>query len=251
MELHELMRQGRDRKGLSRAELAAQIGVREPVVERIEAGAFHDLPAGLYGRFAVRAYAKYVGMDPERVLAEVGGQLRVPEDPLDGLIRVHGLRPRTKRPDSAAIEPETTRAARLSRANDDRTPDIDWRPAAASAIDAVFLASLFLALLCLTAAATGTPALEVAQRAAPALGLIFAVVASAYFVLLGGLRNATFGSTLAQLPRADSPGERLCANAIVRRGLDCALREGSIVVEWLVATEQGRYCLRVLRMRGV
>jgi transcriptional regulator with XRE-family HTH domain len=251
MELHQQMRQGRERKGLSRAELAEQIGVREHVVERIEEGAFQDLPAGLYGRFAVRAYAKYLGMDPEDVLARVEGQLRVPEDPLDGLVRVHGLRPRPKRslppPQPAKNETPSSAVERTAAS----AQALDWRPAAASAIDAIFLISLFVALLRLTSTATGAPAVEVLDRAAPALALIFAVVAVSYFVLLGGLRNATFGSTLAQLSQGDGAADRVDARSILRRGLECALRESSIVVEWLLATEQGRYCLRVLRLRGV
>lgn len=251
MELHELMRQGRERKGLSRAELGAHIGLREPVVERIEAGAFHDLPAGLYGRFAVRAYAKFVGVDPEDALAQVGSQLREPEDPLDGLVRVHGLRPRRRK------TPPSSTVSQLQDSGHERfhsvgfTTSIDWRPAAASAIDALFLLSVFGVLLRLTTAVTGAPASDVLERARPGLALIFGVVALTYFVLLGGLRNATFGARLARC-RTFEPGRgRLDAQAILRRGLDCALRESSIVVDWLLATEQGRCWLRVLRLRGV
>lgn len=249
MEAHELMRQGREGKGLSRAELAARIGIREPIVERIEAGAFHDLPAGLYGRFAVRAYAKFVGLDPDDMLAQVGSQLRVPEDPLDGLIRVHGLRPRRREaPPLPAVSRQDSQAPNVMPFS--TASGADWRPAAASAIDAVFLLSVFVVLLRLTSAAAAAPAWDVLNRAAPALALIFAVVAIAYFVLLGGLRDATFGSRLAGLPHRE-PGRARDAQAIVRRGLDCALRESSIVVDWLLATEQGRCCLRVLRLRGV
>jgi hypothetical protein len=68
--------------------------------------------------------------------------------------------------------------------------------------------------------------------AAPALLLIVATVAISYFVLLGGVRNATFGSTLAG---ARAPGriDRIDASGVVRRAAECALREGSIVVEWI------------------
>jgi transcriptional regulator with XRE-family HTH domain len=250
MEVHELMRQGRERKGLSREEVGRQIGIRKSVVELIESGSFHDLPAGLYGRFAVRAYAKFIGLDPDEVLAHVGSQLRMPEDPLEGLVRVHGLKARKRQSTSSSpVSPPHERAP--VSVTSSTVLSTDWRSAAASAIDAVFLLSFFLLLLRVTSAAAGAPAADVLDRAAPALALIFSVVALTYFLLLGGLRNATFGSKLAGLPDPQFCDRRLDASSIMRRGLNCALRESSIVVDWLLATEQGRCCLRVLRLRGV
>lgn len=269
------MRQSRERKGLSIAALAEKAGLREPLVHVIERGAFDELPTGLYGRSAVRAYAKAVGLNADDILAEVSGQLRIPEDPLDGLVRVHGLRPRPKRAADADLRgsPEKRdadlRVSSERRDADLRGPtdgrrnadlrgltelEIDWRSASASAIDGGLLIFVSVVLIQLTAAAAGTGAADVLEAAAPALVLIVATVAITYFVLLGGVRNATFGSTLAGMqPPARGRGqlERVDARAAVRRAAQCALRESSIVVEWLLQSEQARYCLRVFRMRRV
>src|SRR5688500_19737766 len=110
MRIHELMRQSRERKGLSAVALSERAGLREPLVHVIERGAFDELPSGWYGRSAVRAYAKAVGLNPDDILAEVAGQLRIPEDPLDGLVRVHGLRPRARRPANETREEAAPRS---------------------------------------------------------------------------------------------------------------------------------------------
>ena len=284
MRTHELMRQSRERKGLDAAALAEKAGLREPLVHVIERGAFDELPSGLYGRSAVRAYAKAVGLNPDDILAEVSGQLRIPEDPLDGLVRVHGLRPRPKRVADLRGRHGTQMAtdstgrglSRILTTMDSgrglsrilTTMDSgrgcslisaslearDWRSAAASAIDGALLIFVSLVLIQLTAAAAGTRVADVLHAAAPALVLIVATVAIAYFVLLGGVRNATFGSTLMRVPdggRSREHVDRIDASAAVRRAAECALRESSIIVQWLLATEQGQSCLRVLRMRRV
>jgi hypothetical protein len=216
MRTHELMRQSRERKSLSIAALAERAGLREPLVQVIERGAFDELPSGLYGRSAVRAYAKAVGLNPDEILDAVSGQLRMPEDPLEGLVRVHGLRPRPKRD---AVKSDVRReAVALPYWQAISIDDEDWRVAAASAIDGALIIFVSVILLQLTATAARTPVADVMHGAA--------------FVLLGGVRNATFGSTLAG---ARAPGriDRIDASGVVRRAAECALREGSIVVEWI------------------
>jgi hypothetical protein len=226
------MRQARERKGFSIATVADAAGLRVPLVEAIERGAFCELPSGLYGRSAVRAYAKAVGLAPDEILAQVSGELRVPEDPLDGLVRVHGLRPRPKREAAPAVP--CWEAQELE--------DRDWRFAAASAIDGALLISVVSVLIQLTALAAGTGVAHVIQSAGPALVLIVAIVAVTYFVLLGGVRNATFGCRLAQVQaerRSCAEADRIDASEAVRRGAHCALRESSIVLEWM--SQRRRY----------
>ena len=232
MRTHERMRQARERKGFSIATLADKAGLRIPLVDAIERGAFCELPSGLYGRSAVRAYAKAVGLDPDDILAQVSSELRVPEDPLEGLVRVHGLRPRPKR------EPVPAMPCWEAQELEDR----DWRFAAASAIDGALLISVTSALVQLTALAAGTRVADVIHAAGPALVLIVGVVAVTYFVLLGGVRNATFGCRLAQVQpvtRAGAEADRIDASEVVRRAALCALRESSIVLEWI--SQRRRY----------
>lgn len=232
MRTHERMRQARERKGLSVTALADNAGLRTPVVDAIERGAFSELPSGLYGRSAVRAYAKAAGLDAEEILAAVSGELRIPEDPLEGLVRVHGLRPRPKREPAPAVPCWEVQ----------ELEDRDWRFAAASAIDGALLISVTTVLIQLTAVAAGTRVADVIHAAGPALVLIVAIVAVTYFVLLGGVRNATFGCRLAQVqPERPSCGQadRIDATEAVRRAARCALRESSIVLE--LVSQRRRY----------
>lgn len=89
--VHEALRKAREARGLSLAALETKAGVRVAVLDAIERGAYAELPSGLYGRHAVRAYASAVGLDATRVLEEVGALLPKPEDPLNGLARVRGF----------------------------------------------------------------------------------------------------------------------------------------------------------------
>ena len=56
-QLHERLRLARERRGMSLATIARQWGVREQNLVLIEQDRFEELPTGLYGRTAVRAYA--------------------------------------------------------------------------------------------------------------------------------------------------------------------------------------------------
>jgi hypothetical protein len=101
----------------------------------------------------------------------------------------------------------------------------------------------------LTALAAGAPLSDVVAVAAPAWGLMAAVIAALYFVLLAGVRNATLGARLVEAPVEDDVKGKDAATAI-RRGLRCALRESSILVDWLVTSRSGSHWVRVLSQRG-
>jgi transcriptional regulator with XRE-family HTH domain len=247
MEMHERMRQARERKGLSLSDLQEKACVRAQVLALIEMGSFADLPSGLYGRHAVRAYAKAVGLNPDEVLAEVGAHLRIPEDPLEGLVRVHGL---GRSPRAEPVPAPRVAAPGVPGPTSRPAMAIDWPSAAVSAVDGVLLIFLVLILLQLTALTARLRLTDVVDAAAPAIALLAALVGFSYFVLLGGLRNATFGWTFVH-GRPARAAEQLTARVILRRGISCALREGSILVDWLVASEHWQQCVRMLRMRRV
>ena len=80
-QLHERLKQARERRRISLASIARQWGVREQNLELIERDRFEDLPTGLYGRAAVRAYATAVGLPADEVLREVADRLRSPRTP--------------------------------------------------------------------------------------------------------------------------------------------------------------------------
>ena len=74
-----------------------------------------------------------------------------------------------------------------------------WRPLAASAIDGVLLAAIGGALVWLTAIACGTSVPVALRTAAPAVALVFGLIVALYFVLFGGVGNATLGVSLMGL----------------------------------------------------
>ena len=187
MQLHERLRLARERRGLSLATIARQWGVREQNLALIERDRFEELPTGLYGRNAVRAYATAVNLSTDEALAEVADRLRTPEDPLDGLARVRGL----------TRQPERTIKDILHVARPEVTLSESSRAHVANVLDALVLLGLDFALLQLTAAVAGVSAPEILRVAAPSMVALFVLIAALYFVLLGGLARATVGYRIA------------------------------------------------------
>ena len=241
-DLHVRLRQARERRGLTLTAIARDRGVREQNLELIERNAFEDLPTGLYGRAAVRAYASAVGVDPDAAVADVADRLRAPEDPIDGLARVRGIdRPRAPspwrglagalrakadpRPEVPAIHvaPSVARPVRLP---------VSWRTPAAALIDSVLLIGIDAALLALTALVAGVRPSDILHAALPAMIVVFALIAGVYFVLLGGVRRATIGAQLVQA-EASSIFDGAGVQAAMQRGLRYALDEGASLFGWL------------------
>lgn len=186
-QLHERLKQARERRRISLASIARQWGVREQNLELIERDRFEDLPTGLYGRTAVRAYATAVGLPADQVLGEIADRLRSPEDPLDGLARVRGL----------TRQPERTLKEILHMPSTDISLSTTTRGHVANVVDALFLLFADFLLLELTALVAGVRSTEVLRAAAPAMIVVFALIAALYFVLLGGLARTTVGTKIA------------------------------------------------------
>ena len=186
-QLHERLKQARERRRISLASIARQWGIREQNLELIERDRFEDLPTGLYGRTAVRAYATAVGLPADEVLKEVADRLRSPEDPLDGMARVRGL----------TRQPERTLKEILHMPATDIKLSTTTRAQVANVIDALFLLVVDFLLLELTALVAGVRSTEVLRAAAPAMIALFALIAALYLVLLGGLARTTVGTKIA------------------------------------------------------
>ena len=193
METHEQLRQARERRGVSLQSLQDRTGVRVQVLSALERGAYDELPTGLYGRHAVRSYARTVGLDADAVLTAVARLLPEPEDPLDGLARVRGF-VRKARPVETQVESEPHWTD-----GDDDHMSLDWRPVLAAAIDGAVLLGFAVALISVTVAAAGTSLSTLAPIAAPAWILLIGLVSAIYFVLLGGIRHETAGARIARL----------------------------------------------------
>src|SRR6476659_3183038 len=64
MDAGSRLRQAREERGLSRLDLSARTKISPAILAAIEEGAFDQLPADIYLRGFVRAYAAEVGLPP-------------------------------------------------------------------------------------------------------------------------------------------------------------------------------------------
>src|SRR5262245_32707220 len=70
-ELAELLRSGRERRGLTVQQVAAQTKIQLRHLLALESGNLAALPGGLYRRAEVRAYAEAVNLDPALALEQL------------------------------------------------------------------------------------------------------------------------------------------------------------------------------------
>lgn len=66
----ETLRQARDAKGWSLAEVATQLNLTPQRLSQLEEGAFDKLPGATFARGYIRAYAKLLGLDQNRLVLE-------------------------------------------------------------------------------------------------------------------------------------------------------------------------------------
>jgi cytoskeletal protein RodZ len=66
----ENLRREREMRGVSLEEIASATKISLRFLEAIEREDFKKLPGGIFGRSFIRTYAKYLGLDEERVMAE-------------------------------------------------------------------------------------------------------------------------------------------------------------------------------------
>ncbi|HSX71127.1 MAG TPA: helix-turn-helix domain-containing protein, partial [Pseudomonas sp.] len=66
----ETLRKMRESKGLELGEVAVQLNLTAQALRNLEGGAFDQLPGHTFARGYVRAYAKLMGMDPNRLVNE-------------------------------------------------------------------------------------------------------------------------------------------------------------------------------------
>jgi cytoskeletal protein RodZ len=69
-------------RGISLSEVTARTFLSPRIVQRIDEGAFDQLPGGVYARSYVRTFAALVGLDPEATLHQLSAQLPPAEDPM-------------------------------------------------------------------------------------------------------------------------------------------------------------------------
>jgi hypothetical protein len=101
---------------------------------------------------------------------------------------------------------------------------------------------MLLAVMAATVTAAGVPPSVLGRAATPAFALVGFVLASCYFVLLGGIGGATCGERLADLtPR---PSEEIDLRTVAARAWGCAFRDAVLIERlgaWfrIVAVDKG------------
>jgi transcriptional regulator with XRE-family HTH domain len=267
---HERLRMAREKKGWSLEELSRRAGIRPKAAQHIEQGEFDELPAGLYCRSTIRSYASAVGLNPQQVLESLGPMLPSGEDPLDGLARRYGHKRKAESevPEPAAaarLAVEKDQAEHASADLADIVFRVDappmtssigaawaetgvsaprqttgfgfdhlkpwWRPLTASAIDGLLLAAMGSLLVWLTAIACGTSLFNALRTGAPGIALVFALIVALYFVLFGGVGNATPGMSAMHLEERTQGRTVLHARDVFGRACRSIFRDGSILAE--------------------
>jgi transcriptional regulator with XRE-family HTH domain len=80
------LRQQRELKRVTLASIAEQTKISHSLLEALERDDLSHWPIGIYRRSYIRTYARYVGLDPERVLREF---LEAYPEPFDGMETMH------------------------------------------------------------------------------------------------------------------------------------------------------------------
>jgi hypothetical protein len=165
------LRRARERAGLTATDVASRTRLSPRIVAAIDAEQYDLLPAGLYARTALRAYAQAVGVEPNAVIAEL--RSRLPEAPLD-LAEVAELRAPAPRP------------AR-------------HHYALAAALDAAILLSIDAVVVRVCAAACSLLPFELLATAPGSMAILCAAPIVFYVWLLGATDVRTAGPWLFDL----------------------------------------------------
>ena len=176
MRRHSGLHRARLQRGIDLTDLAARTRLSPRVVQRIDEGRFAELPAGLYARAYVQAFASEVGLDPKEVLQELEAVLPPVEDPLDGLREAAQARSRRTWFDGLP--------ARLGAA-------------AADAFALLVIHAIFIDLVGITCGVTARTLFEQAPLAITALCVIPVAL---YFRIFGGVGGRTPGAWLCRVP---------------------------------------------------
>jgi transcriptional regulator with XRE-family HTH domain len=220
--VHERLRLARVARGQSIESMAERSGLRVDWLRAIEAGRFSDLPAGVYARSALRAYASALKLNVNEILLLSGPLLPGVEDPITAMRRLNGI---------AEAPPKHERVPAPSSA----TPD--WRTIAASAIDAAVMALGLLVLVTCTIA-MGLPMAALDRAAAGPIFAVILLLATLYYIVFGGIVGQTVGELLTG-GDVSPDRERLDLRTVAMRTQQALLRESYFVEhlgEWVGRT---------------
>ena len=220
--------QARARHGETLPDLAKRIGVRAEYLRAIEEGRLADLPPGIYGRFAIRAFARDCGFDPEEVLAACESLLTPLEEPIAALGRLRGVR----QPNRTAPMPAAETAAPA-------TPSVpgpssagrgfpDWRLLAAAALDGCLVITLLILLIVCTLTAMAVPVAAL-DGSGPVFALMGVLLGITYFGCFGGVGGRTAGERLLRVEPETFERGSLTLRAVLVRALRSATDDARFI----------------------
>jgi transcriptional regulator with XRE-family HTH domain len=192
----------RERAGLSRADISRVTGLSPRTIVLIDEERYEELPAGIYARSSVRAYAQALGLDPAPVIEALQPRLR--DAPLD-LFAI------------AELRASRQRAARA-------------RYVLAAAIDAALLLSIASAIVCVCSAVCALPPYRLLRTAPAAMAILCSTPITLYFWLLGATGVSTLGPWLLDLEILPAFTGPLSLDAWFQRGLLYPVREVKLAV---------------------
>ena len=228
------LRKTRMAKGLSLTEISRRTRIGILYLRHIEDGDFKALPPGFYARAFVRAYAEAVGVDADIVLGELADELPATQ----AALAPHPAAAERGRPqaDAAELIPDA-RMQVLKQLLDRHNASVAGRqidsPArrvvarrgprrfAAATVDGLMLASLYLAILALTAASCGVGMGVLVREAGVALFIVLGLITMMYVLLMGGVAGKTIGAMLLDVTLVEQPVRPLDLGSIARRSVDC------------------------------
>jgi uncharacterized RDD family membrane protein YckC len=198
------LQQARLAAGLQLSDIEQRTRISPSILRWIDAGQFHRLPAGIYARSYIRAFAQAVGLDPHEIVASIEHELPPAADI-------------TATPEVRAPKPTVPLPPGL------------LRMAAASA-DAALLSVIYALVLGATAAVCRVPVGQVLAGGMPAMILVLIVLTALYFIVFAGVQGRTPGARLVGLAPLDVSGP-VRLNAIVARAMRVFVSEASLGID--------------------
>jgi hypothetical protein len=246
----DFLRQAREAKSISLQEIAERTRISPWILQRLDAGEFGALPAGIYARAYLRAFASAVGLDPDMTVRQVEGALPQPDSSskadADMVAQMNARQRAIAAASNTRVGPEAMlsmrpRFAAARQVMHQQVPRITRRQLyAAAVIDTAFLILVNLGLLGVSAYVCGMSVFQMFEYAPAPMFLLFGVAATSYFCLLGGVAGRTLGAYSLGIRLIESPKAPMDLLAIGRRAGRCLIAESAILIGALIPTVGSR-----------
>lgn len=184
--------------GISLGEVTARTFLSPRIVQRIDDGAFDQLPGGVYARSYIRTFAALVGLEPEATVEELSMLLPPADDPIP-VLRQNIDAVRACQYELWDNWIRLARGCYTALRGLSQRCHVPLRHALARGIDACLLSLVYAGLLLVTAWTLGLPIATAFTVAGLELAGPWSVVAVAYSLLFV-IAGRTPGAALCKLP---------------------------------------------------